>query len=172
MKKIILLLVIVFFGAVAFADPPKAVTPKTVAKKTAMPPTPAQGLAAVTLNQMGGGIPSACFGLVGWTLDAGGTIANVGNTTTVTLLLRGEIPIKRISNAIRTYVAPTLLLISGGGTSDSTFNLLFGCEYMFTSPLAIFADLTALRITSGRGTPTWAIGGNDVQIYTGARLYL
>ena len=160
MRKLALLLTIVILGTSAFAAAPKAAASKG-----------SEGFVGISLNSIAG-VPSARFGFGSWSLDAGGSIANAGNTTTITLLLRGEIPLSKISSDVNTYVAPELVLVSGGGTSTTTINVYLGAEYKFASNLAIFADLTAFTLTSVGGTTTWTIGGNSGLIYTGGRLYL
>jgi len=161
MKKIVLLLIMVIIGTAAFA----------AAAKPVPAASGSQGFTAVSLNSIPG-VASARFGFGSWSLDAGGTIANAANTTTITLLLKGEIPMATVSSDVRTYVAPALVLVSGGGASTTTLNVFLGAEYMFNPHLALFADLTAFTLTSAGGTTTWTIGGNSPLIYSGGRLYL
>jgi len=162
MRKIALLLIMVIIGTAAFA---------AAAKPAASKGTEGQGFTAITLNSIPG-VPSARFGFGSWSLDAGGSIANAANTTTITLLLKGEIPMTTVSSDVKTYIAPALVLVSGGGTSTTTINVFLGAEYMFNPHLALFADLTAFTLTSVGGTTNWTIGGNSALIYSGGRLYL
>lgn len=126
------------------------------------------GLTGVTLTAIG--CPAAHFGMGGWSLDLGGTIANAANTTTITLIGRGNIPLSKITDSLSTYWGPGILYNSAGSGS-TTIMVLVGAEYMFASNLSLFADLTAFSLTSAGGATTWFAGANAGQIYSGGRLY-
>jgi hypothetical protein len=127
------------------------------------------GFTGVSLNSIG--CPSARFDMGTFALEVGGTIVSAGGATNTTLIGKGEMPLNQISDTVRTYWAPTLMLNSAGGTSTTTISVVLGAEYTFTPKLAIFADLTAFSLTSAGGTTTWQIGANNGIIISGGRLY-
>ncbi len=131
--------------------------------------TTMMGLTGVTLTSIG--CPAAHFGMGGWSLDLGGTVVNAANTTTITVIGRGNIPISKINDSLSTYWGPALLYNSANNGS-TTIMVLVGAEYMFASNLSLFADLTAFSLTSANGNTTWFAGANAGQVYTGGRLYL
>ncbi|MFA4843349.1 MAG: hypothetical protein WC632_00160 [Candidatus Margulisiibacteriota bacterium] len=160
---------IICVASVSFAAPvskaPASKAPAAEAVSSSM------GMTAISLNSLVG-FPSLRFGMGSWSLEVGGTIASpAAGTTNVTVGGRADIPLNTISDELRTYMAPTLVLTSAAGTSVITASFLLGAEYMFAPHLAIFADLTAFTLTSAAGTTTWGVGTNSALIYTGGRLY-
>lgn len=165
MKKIALvltLLICVASMSMAAAAPAKKAA-------AAAPASSAAGFTGVSLNQIG--CPSARFDMGNFVLEVGGSIVSAGGTTNTTLIGKGELPLNQISDNVRTYWAPALMLNSVGGTSTTTIMVLLGAEYTFTPKLAIFADLTALSLVSAGGTTTTTISSNSPLVYTGGRLY-
>ncbi len=162
MKKIALILVLLF----GVASLSMAATAKKAEAKEA---SKAGGFTGISLNQIG--VPSARFDMGNFALEVGASIVSAGGTTTTTILGKGELPISQISDNLRTYWAPALMLNSAGGTSTTTIMVLLGAEYMFAPKLAIFADLTALSLVSVGGTSTTTIASNSPLVYTGGRLY-
>lgn len=162
MKKAILLLgLVVIIASASFA---------AAAKPAAKPADSyGYGLIGVSLNQIG--CPTARLGMGGWALDLGGSLANNGNQTNVTIAGRADLPLAQVNDKVRTYWGPAIVLVSAGGTTTTTLSLLVGAEYEFVSNLSLFADLTALQINSAGGTTTWTIATNSALIYTGGRLY-
>jgi hypothetical protein len=165
MKKVTILLAIVFLGTASFA-----------AAKAAPAASSSQGVVGVSLNQipvLPGAAPSVRFGFGNWSLDAGGSLTNTAAGTSISIFGKGEIPISKIGSDVRTYWAPELCLFSpaGGGGSTTVISVYMGAEYMFASHLALFADLTAISIASAGGTTTWTIGASSPLVYTGGRLY-
>ncbi|MBN3033895.1 MAG: hypothetical protein JW873_07360 [Candidatus Saganbacteria bacterium] len=152
----------------ATVTPAKKVTADTTSTTTSSGAS-LMGLTGVTLTSVG--CPAAHFGMGGWSLDVGGTIANAANTTTLTLLARGNIPLSKISNGLSTYWGPAVLYNSAG-SGTTTITVLVGAEYVFAPNLSLFADLTAFSLTSANGATTWFAGANAGQIYSGGRLYL
>jgi len=162
MKKIALILALL----VCVASMSMAAT----AKKTEVAKPASGGFTGVSLNSIG--CPSARFDMGSFALEVGGSIASpASGTTNTTLIAKGEMPLNQISDNVRTYWAPAVMLRSIAGASTTTIMVLLGAEYTFTPKLAIFADMTAFTLTSASGTTSWQIGGNDPQIYTGGRLY-
>jgi hypothetical protein len=158
----VLALSVASFGAVKTAPAPASET---------TPSSSSMGITAVSLNSLG--FPSVRFGMGSWDLEVGGQIASpASGTTNLTIGGRAELPLSKIGDSVRTYMAPTLVIQSLGGTSFITASFLLGAEYMFASHLAIFADLTAFTLTSTSGNTSWCAGQNHGQIYTGGRLYL
>ena len=162
----VLALSVASFGAVKTAPASEPAPAPAVSSSSS-----SMGITAVTLNSLG--FPSVRFGMGSWDLEVGGQIASpASGTTNVTVGGRAELPLSKIGDSVRTYMAPTLTLQSFGGTSFITASFLLGAEYMFASHLAIFADLTAFTLTSTSGNTSWCVGQNAGQIYTGGRLYL
>ena len=179
MKKIALLMIVALLCSSAYAAAPAKKPSAAVPTASAVPAasvTTNQGFVGVSLNTLPVSpfaAPSARFGFGGWSLDVGGSLANNAAGTAVTVFGRGEIPISEIGNGVRTYWAPALALFSPAGGGNSTFNLsvYLGAEYMFVSHLALFADLTAISLTSVGGTTTWVAGTNTFQVYSGGRFF-
>jgi len=166
MKRILslTLLLVVALSFSSFAQVKKVTTSTTASSGATV-----MGLTGVTLTSIG--CPAAHFGMGSWSLDFGGTIANAANTTTITLLGRGNIPLSKINDNLLTYWGPQVIYNSAG-SGTFTIQVLVGAEYMFAPDLSLFADLTAFSLTSANSQTTWFAGNNNGQVYTGARLYL
>ncbi|MFA6432061.1 MAG: hypothetical protein WCV91_06770 [Candidatus Margulisiibacteriota bacterium] len=168
MKKVLLLVSVLLIATSVFAAPAK--------KPSAPVPAVSQSqsnsgsmFSAISLNT--NGCPAVRMSLGSMVFDLGGSLASAAGTTTVTLFVKGDNSLGQIG-AVRTYWAPQLMLFSNAGATTTTLSLLFGGEYIFASNLSIFADLTALSLTSAAGATTWNAGANGGLVYSGLRLYL
>lgn len=186
MKKIALFLVLIMtLGTAAFAAAPKKVPAPAVIKPPAAAPAPAPApvttsappkassnmFSAVALTD--NGCPLFRMPLGGLNLDLGGTVAQpVAGHTHITILARSEQPLFKVGNDIQLYWAPAGVFFSDNGTTFITANLLLGGEYAFASHLSLFADITAFTLTTGGGATAWSAITNNVQAYSGIRLYL
>jgi hypothetical protein len=164
-SSILLLVMVLSLAAVAApATPVKKVTTST----TASSGSTMMGLTGVTLTSIG--CPAAHFGMGGWSMDIGGSIANAANTTTITVFGSAQLPLSKVNDNLVTYWGPGVLYNStGNGTV--TIAVLIGAEYMFAPNLTLFADMTAFSLTSANGATNWVVGQNNPQVYTGGRLY-
>lgn len=170
MKRIALVISLLIMATSAFAltlAPKKSYAAPILSAAPVTAPAPKAGFSGVTLTSIG--CPAAHFGMGGWSLDVGGSL---NSASTLTFTARGNMPLGKAAESVDTYWSPTFMYVSAAGASTITVSLLVGAEYMFAPNLSLFADLTALTLTSAAGVTTWTIGLNNGQIYTGGRLYL